>query len=212
MNNDELLLNLIHAKNWQGIQNLFEHPDYSACVLKAIENDAPVEVVELFMNSGCMASTVELFDAACRKDRLDIVQLLDGFRELSNWSCSFTIPTTACDVLYWLIDQPNNRLDMGELLVSVTSTLKPHPKKCKLVEKLLDKGVDVNYETKQGFSALWWALLYSDAKMVKLLLDRGADANTPNIQQVKERVIFNMDARHDVKGLLRGEVAKRQKL
>ena len=42
---------------------------------------------------------------------------------------------------------------------------------------LLDKGVDVNWKDKSGYTALSWASGYGHVQIVKLLLDRGAKIN-----------------------------------
>jgi ankyrin repeat protein len=54
-----------------------------------------------------------------------------------------------------------------------------HPVKDYLTvaQLFIDSGADVNAQSKEGFTPLYWANLSGDSEMVKLLLTNGADAN-----------------------------------
>jgi ankyrin repeat protein len=61
------------------------------------------------------------------------------------------------------------------------------------VAKVLDKGADVNWQTKWGYTALMYASFSGNEDLVKLLIEEGADVNARTAKNVKKR--FNMKSR-----------------
>jgi ankyrin repeat protein len=91
-------------------------------------------------------------------------------------------------LLFWINSNPIV-VDLLKPLINVTDKngtwpwlLAAQNKHVRIVKKLLDCGVDINFRNERGTTALHMAVSSGNLKMIRYLIKRGADPNLVNIQ------------------------------